>query len=212
MPHTAPGCARPVLHFAQKGAVPVVLHFGSVGRGAHSRASPMGTYAPRPMWPRSSMSGRPLSGWGAGTVPVGDPGVDGLGGTVSVAPCFGRSAGRCGLCPSTAGVLARSVRGSRQRARRRRGWRTRPPARTPARLMAELRATTSAWPRRVSAACTPGCTRRQRSARQRFGLVKARPMQSRRVGQITSALSRGAADPLRYGGTRLAEQGGPGAR
>ena len=74
-----PGCARPVLHFAQKGAVPVVLHFGSVGRGAHSRASPMGTYAPRPMWPRSSMSGRPLSGWGAGTVPVGDPGVDGLG-------------------------------------------------------------------------------------------------------------------------------------
>ena len=33
--------------------------------------------------------------------------------------------------------------------------------------------------------------------RQRIGLVKARPMQSRWAGQITSPLSRGAADPLR---------------
>jgi hypothetical protein len=211
VPHTAPGCARPVLHFAQKGAVPVVLHFGSVGRGAHSRASPMGTYAPRPMWPRSSMSGRPLSGWGAGTVPVGDPGVDGLGDGV----------GRAVLRQERRALRALSIdcRGARPKC-----------SRVASACSASTRVTNSS-------AGTNSSSVDGRTAGHDFGVAAPRerrvnvwvhtsskvcsaalrvgqgtPMQSRRVGQVTSALSRGAADPLRYGGTRLAEQGGPGAR
>ena len=141
-----------VLHSGPEGAVPVVLHFGFIGRGAHSRASPMGTYAPRPMmapiadeWTSAEwMAGWASSGW--------RPRRRWTWGRCRSRRASAGGAGRCGLCPSTTGVLARSVRGSRQRARCRRGWRTCPPARTLARLMAELRATASAWPRRVKAA------------------------------------------------------------
>jgi len=83
----------------------VVLHFGSIGRGAHSRASPMGTYAPRPMWPRLPMSGRPRSGWRAGPVPVGDPGVDGLGDGVGRAVLWQVAQGGAGFVHRLQGCL-----------------------------------------------------------------------------------------------------------